>query len=61
MAEGHPATFQACQNPNSVEGADIYPTVFWALSIPVLGKHGKAPHLHLGIHSVVGADIYHTW
>ena len=24
-------------------------------------KQVKPPHMHLGIHSVVGVDIYHTW
>ena len=43
MSEECPATFQACQNPSSVVGADICPTVLWALSTAILDKHGKAP------------------
>ena len=43
MSEGCPATFRACQNPSSVVGADICPTVLWAPSTPILDKRGKAP------------------
>ena len=56
-----PATFQACQNPSSIVGADVCPTVLWEPSIPILGKHGKTPHMSLGIDSVLGAVICHTW
>ena len=43
MSEGCSAIFQTCQNPNSVEGIDICPTVLWAPSIPLPGEHGKTP------------------
>ena len=38
MSEGCPATFQACQNPNSFVGADIWLTVLWAPSFAL--EHG---------------------
>ena len=39
----YPTTFPACQNPSSVVGADIFPTVLWAPSTPILDKYGKSP------------------
>ena len=43
MSEGCPATFQACQNPSSVVGADVCPTVLLAPLTPIPSKHGKPP------------------
>ena len=42
---------------NSVVGADIFSySIVGAIKLP----HGKAPHMPLGIDSVVGARIYRT-
>ena len=60
MSEGCPATFQACQNPSSVVSADVCPTVLWVPSIPMPSKHGKTPHMPLGINNVMGAINPHT-
>ena len=40
---------------NNIVGADIF-----LYSIVGAINYGKAPHVPLGIDSVVGADIYHT-
>ena len=58
MSEGCPTTFQACQNPSSVVGADVCLIVLWAPSILIPGEHDKTPHMPLGINSVVGAVIH---
>ena len=42
---------------NSVVGAYIFPySIMGAIKLP----YGKAPHMPLGINSVVDASIYHT-
>ena len=56
----YPATFLARQNPISVVGADIFPTVLWAPAFTVPSELGKTPYMPLGINSVVGASIYRT-
>ena len=53
MSEGCPATFQAYQNLSSVVGANDFPIVLWAPSIPIPGEHGKTLNMRLGINNVV--------
>ena len=59
MSEEYPATFLTYQNPSSVVGADIFPTVLWASAFTIPVEHGKTPYMPLGINSMAGTDVYH--
>ena len=57
----YPTTFLACQNPISVVGANIFPTVLWAPSTPIpvyQTKHGKAPPTCLWTSAVLRAPAF---
>ena len=54
----YPATFLACQNPSSVVGADICPTVLWTPSTPMPDKCGKAPPTCLWASTVLWASAF---
>ena len=58
MSEECPATLQAYQNPSSVVGADIFPTVLWASSTPRPDKHGKTPPTCLWASTVLWAPSF---
>ena len=51
-----------CPDTNNIVGVDIYPySIVGAVETPV---RQKAPHMPLGINSVVGVEIHHareTW
>ena len=56
MLEGYFATFQTCQDTNSVVGADICPTVWYAPTFAIPEEHDGTNHMHQGVNSIVGAD-----
>ena len=60
MSERYPATFLTYQNPSSVVGAYIFPTVLWMPAFTIPGEHGKTPYMPLGINSMAGTDVCHT-
>ena len=58
MSEGYPTTFLVYQNPSSVVGADIFPTVLWVPSAPIPNKHGKAPPTCLWVSIVLWVPAF---